>query len=604
MTRRLRIISFLSAIGCFALAAGISYLGFDLWPPGATLADGQNVPLKPADIEVCIRGRGLAWLGDRSGDASWQACRNSLSQYQALAGFELRFWSVIGSSLAGLLALLGFALSLRLDSVSLKVLRGARLQVGQRGLKAFVRAAAAECKLHGNGVALVPSVPLGRERETRHFLILGSVGGGKTQTMLRLILEAQARQDGVLVLDTKGDMMSGLPALGEPVLVAPHDRRSWVWDIAADCSIKQDARELAARFIPASSDPMWSEAAQEIFVACIVHLQATKGKDWSWVDLEGVVTADIDKLTAYARDHNPNALRLLNQPDSKTTLSILTTFQTHMRIVSVLAEAWPDRSAGRFSIKAWLHGPSPDRPLILQHDPGYPELSRTWIGSMLGLLASAVGSPTLTESRRRRVWLFLDEFPQLPPIKQFATFLELGRSKGIAVVIGAQDTAQIRAVYGADQAKSWFGMTGTKIITRINASEAAEDISRLIGEQEVERPTRSETRAGGKVSITESTQCEVRRVVTASELASRLGPAEDGVRVLFVGLGEDVYEIELPYIHLLTLRDPIVPAEWTQPWPPKPSAPSNGVSDPEVPPKASRLTQDLADQIRQQRTLH
>jgi type IV secretory pathway TraG/TraD family ATPase VirD4 len=49
--------------------------------------------------------------------------------------------------------------------------------------------------------------------------------------------------------------------------------------------------------------------------------------------------------------------------------------------------------------------------------------------------------------------------------------------------LGPRTTAQIRAVYGQDQAKSWFGMTGTKIITRINASEAAEDISRLIGEQ-------------------------------------------------------------------------------------------------------------------------
>jgi hypothetical protein len=69
---------------------------------------------------------------------------------------------------------------------------------------------------------------------------------------------------------------------------------------------------------------------------------------------------------------------------------------------------------------------------------------------MLGLLASAVGSPTLAESRSRRMWLFLDEFPQLPPIKQFPTFLELGRSKGVTVVIGAQDTAQIRATYGPE----------------------------------------------------------------------------------------------------------------------------------------------------------
>jgi hypothetical protein len=602
MTRKLRILSFLAAMTCFAATGGISYLGFELWPPSATLADGRSIPLNSAEVEACVRARGLAWLGDRNGGAYWRACRDDLSRYHALAGFELRFWSVIGIGLAGLVALFGFALSLRLDSVSLKVLRGARLQAGRQGLKAFARAAAAECQVHGKGVALVPSVPLSREREARHFLIVGSVGGGKTQTMLHLIEEALVRGDGLLVLDTKGDMMGGLPADGDPLLVAPHDRRSLVWDVAADCSIKQDARELAARFIPPSSDPMWSQAAQEIFVACIVHLQATRGSEWGWADLERVVTADVDKLAAFARDHNPNALRLLDQPDSKTTISILSTFQTHMRIVSVLADAWPDPSARRFSIRTWLHHPTAYRPLILQHDPGYPELSRIWIGSMLGLLASAVGSPTLPESRERRIWLFLDEFPQLPPIKQFSTFLELGRSKGVAVVIGAQDTAQIRAVYGHDQAKSWFGMTGTKIITRINASETAEDISRLIGEQEVERRTKSATRAGGKISITESTHREMRRVITASELGSRLGPTKDGVRVLLIGLGEDVYELELPYLSLSKLREPIMPADWTRPFAGKRLS-ARADAEPNADPSPPRvlLSKNLAAQILKQR---
>jgi hypothetical protein len=599
LTRCLRIISFLAAVGCFAFAAGSYQLGFELWPPSATLADGTATPFRSADVEACVRARILAWLGDSYGDTYWRTCRGHLSLYGAMDPFEVRFWTVAGSSLVGLVALFGFALSLRMDSPSLKVIRGARLQACGRGLKAFARDCAAECRVHGEGVALVPSISMGREREARHFLILGSVGGGKTQTMLHLIDEALVRGDGVLVLDTKGDMMGGLPAQGEPLLVAPHDRRSLVWDVAADCSIKQDARELAARFIPPSSDPMWSEAAQEIFVACVVHLQATRNKDWGWVDLQRVVTADVDKLTTYARDHNPNALKLLGQPDSKTTMSILTTFQTHMRIVSVLAEAWPDPRAPRFSIRTWLHNPTAYCPLILQHDPGYPELSRIWISSILGLLASAVGSPTLTESRERRVWLFLDEFPQLPPIKQFPTFLELGRSKGIAVVIGAQDTAQIRAVYGQDQAKSWFGMTGTKIITRINASEAAEDISRLIGEQEVERRIKSSTYAGGKTSVTESIQREVRRVVTASELASRLGPTKGGVRVLFVGLGEDVYELELPYISMRKRREPIMPADWTRPPTGGPSTPTNGKTNPEPSPPPSRLTKDLADRIRQ-----
>ena len=140
-------------------------------------------------------------------------------------------------------------------------------------------------------------------------------------------------------------------------------------------------------------------------------------------------------------------------------------------------------------------------------------------------------------------------------------------------------------------------MTGTKIITRINASEAAEDVSRLIGEQEVERRTQSETRAGGKLSVTESIQREIRRVVTSSELASRLGPTKGGVRVLFIGLGEDVYELELPYLSLRKRREPIMPADWTRPSSAKASTPSNGGTNAEALPPPSRLTKDLADQI-------
>ena len=598
MNRRLKVATLAAMFAGFVAMAGAYDFGFERWPPEAVLANGASVALRPADVQACFKTRVLGLLGDRGAKAYWQMCRRQLASYQALGAFEVRSMIVVGCGVFGLLALFGFAICVRTDRPAFKVIRGARLQAGAAGLRAFARVCANECKVHGRGVALVPAIPLSRDRETRHFLILGSVGGGKTQTMLNLIAEAILRCDGVLVLDTKGDMMAALPGDPGPLFVAPHDQRSLVWDVAADCCIKQDARELAARFIPPSADPMWSHAAQEVFVACLVHLQETKGRDWGWADLKAVVTANDETLIEHARNHNPNALRLLNQPDSKTTMSILQTFQANMRIVMILAEAWSDPSAGRLSIRAWLHNPCPWRPLILQQDPGYPELSSIWIGSMLGLLASAVGSPTLTESRDRRVWLFLDEFPQLPPIKQFPTFLELGRSKGIAVVIGAQDTAQIRAVYGPDQAKSWFGMTGTKVVTRINASEAAEDISRLIGDQEIERRIESATRSGGRASVTESYQRTTRRVITASELSSRLGPTARGVRVLFVGLGEDIYELELPYIKLRSLRAPIVPADWTRNPPPRPAGGPNGKS-PSAPP--TRLTQDLADQIRQTR---
>jgi hypothetical protein len=578
--------------------AGFYQLGFHAVPPWGRLADGRPMFFNAADVQGCFKAQMLSLFGDGYASAFWHRCAEVLDGYGALGGFTLRSGLVTGSGLIGVLALFAFALCVRFDQPPPKVVRGPRLFTGPAGEKAFAKACDREAKAEGAGVTLLPPSPLGRERETRHFLILGSVGGGKTQTMLNLILEAINRGDGVLVLDTKGDMMAGLPSLEEgPLLVAPHDQRSVVWDIAADCTVKQDARELAARFIPPSSDPMWSEAAQEIFVACIVYLQATKGRDWGWADLEAEVTADIGRLTEHARDHNPNALRLLAQPDSKTTLSILTTFQTHMRIVSVLAEAWSDPGkAGRFSIRGWLHMPTIRKPLILQQDPGYPELSRIWIGSMLGLLASAVGSPTLTENPQRRVWLFLDEFPQLPPIRQFPAFLELGRSKGIVVVIGAQDMAQIRALYGTEQAKSWLGMIGSKIITRINASDTAEEISRMIGEQEIERRVRSTTTSQGHSSVTESVQHETRRVITASELGSRLGPTEHGVRVLFLGMRDAVYELELPYIRLPRFREGIVPADWTR----TPPCPPRGGGTP-LGSGPILLTSGMADHIRKTR---
>jgi hypothetical protein len=399
-------------------------------------------------------------------------------------------------------------------------------------------------------------------------------------------------------------MMKRLPADGEPLLLAPHDRRSLVWDIAADCATPQDARELAARLIPASADPMWSQAAEELFFACIVQLQQTKGRDWSWGDLKAIVTSDLDTLKSYAQQHSPGALRHLDHPDNKTSLSILTTFQTHMRIVSVLAAAWPDPSAERFSIHEWLKNHSPYRPLILQHDTRYPELSAIWIASVLGLFASAVGSPALADSASRRIWLFLDEFPQLPAIRHFSRVLELGRSKGVCVVIGAQDTAQIRAAYGDNHTKAWFGMVGTKIITRTNAGDGAEDISRMIGEQEVERRTKSTTHSEGRTSVTDSVHRETRRVVTASELGSRLDPTRRHVRVLMLGVADAVFQLDLPILKLPELRPGTVRADWALPQPAKalPNSPRPAPTPSPSSPTAAPLTKGMAEFIRQTRS--
>ncbi len=553
----------------------INEIGISRYPPAGRFADGMIRGFYPADVRSCMGARALAAIGDRTSQWHWYHCATTLAQTQALAGFDLRYWGLLLAGAFTLASVFGFALVVRFDRPSARVLRGRKLLTGAAAVRAFAQTSKEESRLSGTGLEVLPGLAVSRERETRHWLIWGSVGAGKTQTMLHLILAAIARGDGVLVLDVKGDMTAKLP--GEPLLVAPQDQRSLVWDVASDCRTKQDARELAARLIPKSDDPIWSDAARDILVACVAALQATKPERWSWHDLHETATSDADALLHFAKTYHRDAVRLLENPESRTTQSVLATFQAHMHVVAALGDAWRDSANGRFSVSRWLTRPLPHRPVILQHDPRYPELSHAWIGGLLALLASAVGSPSLKESRERRIWIFADEFPQLPRLSHFSTFLDLGRSKGVIAVIGAQDLAQLRATYGHERADAWVGMIGTKIITQINAGRGAEEASQLIGDQEVERVERSETMIGARASTTYATRRDIRRVVTAAEVATRLGPKRDGIRVLVLGQGADALELTVPYVSLPESRPGHLAATWvskasaSEPAPQKPA---------------------------------
>ena len=553
---------FLAVLFCFAAAWGVCELGLGSRLP--VMATTQNGPVAVPEEHMrdCLRQRVLTHFGDDQAHYYWRACEAHFARYRALGALELRINTLLAFSLLGLLSLFAFAIASRLKPPAAKIVWGSTRHEGAAAMRAIQNALRKECKLSGKGLDLIPGLPMSRDRESRHFLIWGSVGAGKTQIMLRLILDAITRGDGVIVLDVKGDMTASLP--GDPILIAPQDMRSHVWNVASDCRTKQDARELAARIIPASADPMWSDAAREIFVACAVHLQQTKGSNWSWRDLQETATLGADKLLEIAKRCHPNAIRSLEHAESKTTQGILSTFQSHMNVVATLADAWDENENAGFSVSDWLQNPAPFRPVILQQDGRYPKLSAAWMGGLISLLASAVGSPTLEESRARRVWLFLDEFPQLPRLDQFSTLIDLGRSKGIVTVIGAQDIAQLRETYGRNRGDSWMSMIGTQIVARLNLSHAAKEISELIGYQELEKPVKTRTQTPNGLSVTCRKERERRPVISPSELSTRLGPVRSGVKALLLGVGEDIYELTFPYITLDKRRPSSVPARWTR----------------------------------------
>ncbi|WP_034460760.1 MULTISPECIES: hypothetical protein [unclassified Afipia] len=62
-------------------------------------------------------------------------------------------------------------------------------------------------------------------------------------------------------------------------------------------------------------------------------------------------------------------------------------------------------------------------------------------------------------------------------------------------------------------------------------------------------------------------------MVTAAEIATRLGPKDDGIRVLLLGHGADALELTVPYVTLPDRRPGHVPAKWVARASPPESAP-------------------------------
>lgn len=394
------------------------------------------------------------------------------------------------------------------------------------------------------------------DRIRRSFLILGSIGGGKTQVIWSLLKALQLAKFRILICDgPKGDYSTATP--GNPLIIAPwHDGPAW--DIAKDCTTRGHARELARALIPISEkDPIWGNAAGMIFVAILCKLQAEKDTSWGWADLYSHITLDIDTLRGIAQEHYPPAVQILADAESKTTQSVQINLTAFMSDVFEMSLAWRD-TPERFSFTDWWQdrgGYVKQQVVILQGSGEFKSLAGGYISSILQLLANLTASPSFPESKTRRNIIVADEFAQLPKMPGFEKFFEIGRSKGCSAIVATQSPAQLRKIWGEDDLQSWVSMIGTKVYARILGHLDAEMVLAELGEREVFRRTETITSngtgTGGSASV--GWQKEKIGVVRQEELAE-LGPVKNGIAALVQGFGKDPIQLIFPYIDTPFLR--------------------------------------------------
>ncbi len=450
-------------------------------------------------------------------------------------------------------------------------IRGRRLLEGKSALNAA--RAIAKAEIDGDktceDILIHPAVRLATQRVSRHGIIFGKVGGGKTTILIKVLAEILEKRHKALIFDIKGDYISKFWREGGPAaILAPWDKRSLIWDIARDCRNRQDAARFATYLIKDSKDPMWSAAARQLLVGFLVHLQMTKGESWGWKDIADLLATPETELLAMMSEANPEAIRAVEQTGTTTT-GILINLSAFLSVIYDLAEAWPEQIKGRmFSVREWIFDEqAKHRAVLLGGNKEFGPLMTAFGGALVAQAAAYVCSPRLSDSRSRRLYFVLDEFPQLGKV-DIEPLVAVGRSKGARVWLGLQDFGQLKKLYGADEAQAIAAMVGTLICAGAAPGETAKFIADMAGSREVERSNLSTSIQGGMsaASTSHSWQRETIPVLTESQ-ASGLGPVPGTkeIRALLLNFGDDALILRWPFDNRATIANAVELADWTLP---------------------------------------
>lgn len=495
--------------------------------------------------------------------------------------------TILGGGTAALLAaIITLIFMLRVTTPPEEIhLRGRQLiSDPEQAKKAAVRAAATESKRLGTGLEIMPGVNLSLERETRHMMILGSIGAGKTTILRPLIDKARARGDKCFIFDFKSDFIQALPGKddtgdeGDEILfIAPWDSRGYAWDLAADIQNFQDAREFSSLIVPdaPNDNPIWVNSSREILTAMIRRCQVQLPRQWTLEDVVVPLNGGVTAVQRCVFEYNPLA-RLLIEEVTRTTHNMMSNLVSNLSPFLSLIDAWSRCEVpGRISIRQWLSddyaGP---RTIVLQANKTYSVIQKTVSEMLLNIFSREMCSPAVTDvppDDPRKIWLFLDEFPQLGKLDEFSSFLEVGRSKGIRVVMGLQNKAQLTKIYGAEEMESWSSIVGTFIVGRTQGPEISSWLADLIGERKYKKysPTYSSPLYNQSEAPSRTDQYQIieEHVISPSEFQSLLGEKR-GMKALLLTGGNEVFLLRWPHLDPETKkqrRPASVPARWTDP---------------------------------------
>lgn len=367
----------------------------------------------------------------------------------------------------------------------------------------------------------VAGVPLPAACEALHLLVVGATGTGKTVLLRRLAWSALQRRDRCVFVDPNGEMLARFYRDGDTVL-NPFDARGQGWsffnEIRADFDFERYALSLVPRGRTAEAEE-WAGYARLLLRECARKL-ALIGRP------------EVQELFRWTTIAEPAELKKFLAGTVAESLFV----GADKALASarfVLSDKLPPHlamPAGNFSLRDWLEAPHGNLFLTWREDmaPALRPLLSAWVDV---LCASTLSMP---EDPARRLWLILDELASLEKLASLEAALTKGRKHGLRVAAGLQSTAQLDDLYGPREAQTLRACFRNLVVLGGAKTDPAtcEDMSRSLGEHEVERPRRTRTSGKDRMGSSTTTERVRERIILASEIAAL--PDREGL-VAFAG---------------------------------------------------------------------
>ncbi len=334
-----------------------------------------------------------------------------------------------------------------------------------------------KCVLNGAGPNEGQSILLDENLLSRHIMLLGGIGTGKTNTinmLLRQLLARVTADDVVIIFDSKGDFYKEFYTPGDVVIsndshaTGPNGPDFWniYNEIERDEHMEENINEIATAIfrskIEHSNQPFFPNAGRDIFSAVLGHFikngnEALCNNRHLREFLDKSPTSTLRKMLNM-RQETRSMVSYIYDDASGQTQGVISEMQQAVREIFI----GNFRKEGSLSLRQLVRAKG-GRCVFIEYDLG--------IGSTLAPIYSLMFDLAIKEALCRQksegsVYFITDEFSLLPNLKHIDDAVNFGRSLGIKFLIGYQNIEQLVDIYGQARANSLLSGFLTQIFFR------------------------------------------------------------------------------------------------------------------------------------------